>query len=117
MPKRFCLDCRGLFDMDATGTQRCPDCQAAATRERDRRPPASVRGYGSGHQAERARRVKRYKPGDRCAIGGEELWLPPSQLDLAHDHVNGGYLPGLSCAYHNRSQGNPAKRMGNRAAD
>jgi hypothetical protein len=26
-------------------------------------------------------------------------------LDLAHDHVNGGYLPGLACRYHNRAEG------------
>jgi len=26
-------------------------------------------------------------------------------LDLAHDHTNGGYLPGLACRTHNRQDG------------
>jgi hypothetical protein len=63
------------------------------------------RGYGSDHQKLRAQRVAVYRCGDPCAIGGEPLNLPPAMLDLAHDHVNGGYLPGLSCRYHNRREG------------
>jgi hypothetical protein len=94
---------------DARG-QFCPEHQAEADYQRNKRPPAAQRGYGPGHQAERARRVARYRPGDECAIGGEALVVPAEYLDLAHDHVNGGYLPGLACRFHNRSQGNPAKK-------
>jgi hypothetical protein len=38
-------------------------------------------------------------------MGGEPLDLPPELLDVPHDHVNGGYLPGLSCRAHNRAEG------------
>ena len=65
----------------------------------------TARGYGSQHQGERARRLMRYQPGDICAVGGEPLWQPAAYLDLAHDHVNGGYLPGLACRRHNRGEG------------
>jgi hypothetical protein len=63
------------------------------------------RGYGNPHQRERKRRISTYQPGDVCAIGGERMFLPPAYLDLAHDHVNGGYLPGLACRRHNRGEG------------
>ena len=68
------------------------------------------RGYGHTHQAERERRLRIYRPGDICVIGGEHMpWWPLSIarrfLDLAHDHVNGGYLPGLACRRHNRGEG------------
>jgi hypothetical protein len=63
------------------------------------------RGYGSSHQSLRKQRAAQYKPGDACAIGGEPLWQPVRFLDLAHDHVNGGYLPGLACRQHNRAEG------------
>lgn len=75
------------------------------------RPAASTtaRGYGSPHQSLRAQRLAAYQPGDPCAIGGEPLPWPRAQaaanLDLPHDHVNGGYLPGLSCRAHNRADG------------
>ena len=45
------MDCRKLFDLDTTGTLRCPPCQAAATRrkntDRPGRPSAAQRGYGA----------------------------------------------------------------------
>jgi hypothetical protein len=63
------------------------------------------RGYGNTHAAERKRRLAAHHPGDPCTIGGEPLYDPPEMLDLAHDHVNGGYLPGLACRYHNRQEG------------
>jgi len=70
------------------------------------------RGYGGAHQLERIIRVAVYRPGrDKCAIGGEVLRVPPELLDLAHDHVNGGYLDGLSCRACNRSE---AAARGNR---
>jgi 5-methylcytosine-specific restriction endonuclease McrA len=46
VPKRWCIDCQELFDMDATGTRRCPGCQPAATRRRQARPSSSSRGLG-----------------------------------------------------------------------
>ncbi len=67
------------------------------------------RGYGHTHQAERKRRLTQYRPGDPCAIGGEPLPWPiptaPRYVDLPHDHINGGYLPGLACRWHNRRDG------------
>lgn len=60
--------------------------------------------YGGGHQRVRSLAVAAYRIGDPCAIGGEPLAVPAAHLDLAHDHVNGGYL-GLACRYHNRSEG------------
>jgi hypothetical protein len=71
-----------------------------------RGPSTAARGYGRPHQAERERRLSAYRPGDRCAHGGERMWWWPLDiarryLHLAHDHASGGYLPGLSCARHN----------------
>jgi len=58
MPKRFC-QCHGcpscntttgshgkLFDLDTTGTLKCPGCQAVATQKRNARPSSSQRGLG-----------------------------------------------------------------------
>jgi len=71
---------------------------------------AADRGYGHEHRAERERRLLRYRPGDMCAIGGEAMMWWPLRLarrfiDLPHDHVHGGYLPGLACRRHNRGEG------------
>lgn len=60
--------------------------------------------YGSEHRRARSLAVARYRIGDRCVIGGEVLAVTAERLDLAHDHVNGGYL-GLACRFHNRSEG------------
>jgi hypothetical protein len=74
------------------------------------------RGYGSPHQSERQRRLQRYRPGDRCAHGGEQMWWWPlsvarRKLHLPHNATRTGYLPGLSCAKHNLSE---AASRGNR---
>ena len=68
------------------------------------------RGYGTPHQAERERRLVRYRPGDICAHGGEALMYWPLSvarrfLDLPHTADRSGYLPGLSCRRHNRADG------------
>lgn len=63
------------------------------------------RGYGAKHAAIRKQRIASHRPGDPCAMGGEPLWQPVEQLDVPHDHVNGGYLPGLACRAHNRAEG------------
>jgi hypothetical protein len=60
--------------------------------------------YGSEHARVRSFVVAGYRLGDPCAIGGESLTVAARWLDLAHDHVNGGYL-GLACRFHNRSEG------------
>lgn len=69
------------------------------------RGTTAERGYGNDHQRERERRLAAYRPGDPCAMGGEPLWQPPKELDVPHDHANGGYLPGLACRPHNRGEG------------
>jgi hypothetical protein len=68
------------------------------------------RGMGSRHQRLREQRLKAYRPGDICAHGGESMWWWPLAyarrfLDLPHTADRSGYLPGLSCAHHNRSEG------------
>jgi hypothetical protein len=68
------------------------------------------RGMGSGHQRLREQRLAIYRPGDICAHGGEAMWWWPlavarRYLDLPHTADRTGYLPGLSCAHHNRSEG------------
>jgi hypothetical protein len=67
------------------------------------------RGYGSPHQSERERRLAQYRPGDLCAHGGEPMWWPMPMarqyLHLPHNAARTGYLPGLSCAQHNLSEG------------
>jgi hypothetical protein len=65
---------------------------------------SGVTEYGSEHARVRSLAVARYRVGDPCAIGGEPLVVAARWLDLAHDHVNGGYL-GLACRFHNRSEG------------
>jgi hypothetical protein len=69
---------------------------------RVRRTGATV--YDAEHWRFRRAAVAVYRVGDPCAIGGEPLTVAPEFLDLAHDHVNGGYL-GLSCRRCNRSEG------------
>ncbi|SRR5216684_369171 len=73
------------------------------------RGTTAQRGYDHRHQAERERRLKVYRPGDVCAHGGEQLMFWPLTvarrfLDLPHTADRSGYLPGLSCRYHNRSE-------------
>lgn len=68
------------------------------------------RGYGNLHQRLRKQRLAAYRPGDICAHGGEAMWWWPLALarrflDLPHTADRSGYLRGLSCRYHNRSDG------------
>ncbi len=75
-----------------------------------RRGSTAQRGYGQPHRAERERRLRMYRPGDTCAIGGEPMWWWPLTvarrfLDLPHTADRGGYLPGLACRRHNRGEG------------
>jgi hypothetical protein len=74
-----------------------------------RKGNTTQRGYGAKHQAERERRLAQYNPGDICAHGGEPLPWPREVarkwLDLPHNITRTGYLPGLSCRFHNRQEG------------
>lgn len=70
------------------------------------------RGYGWEHQAERARRVAAYRPGDPCAMCGRPMRCHPRYLDLPHDHRRGGYLPGLAHRSCNRADGARRKNAG-----
>lgn len=59
MPKRFCLDCRKLFDA-ATGRSRCPICQAALEERMNARPKrgtTTARGLGWAHQQRKRREI------------------------------------------------------------
>jgi len=85
-----------------------------ALRRRDwqrwaRKGNTTQRGYGRAHQLERERRLAAYRPGDICAHGGEPLPWPREiarrWLDLPHNPTRTGYLPGMSCRYHNRKDG------------
>lgn len=81
MPKRFC-QCRGctscqaktgvhgkLFDADATGTLKCPPCQAEATVRRNARPSSSARGLGWAF-SERKRKDPNYQAAATCQCTG-----------------------------------------------
>jgi hypothetical protein len=75
-----------------------------------RRGTTAQRGYGTEHRRLREQRLAVYRPGDRCAHGGEPLtWWPLTvarrYLDLPHNADRTGYLPGLACRYHNRQDG------------
>jgi hypothetical protein len=67
MPKRWCIGCGDLFDLDLTGTLRCPACQATATAKRQARPNTTRRGYGGAHQKLRAKLLAEFVPGQLCA--------------------------------------------------
>ena len=101
MPKRFCSDCRQLFDMDSTGALRCPACQAAATARRNARAPGPARGYGPRHRAIRQQLIAQWTQGDPCALCGHPM-LDSARLDLAHNEDRSGYK-GLAHAACNRA--------------
>jgi hypothetical protein len=69
------------------------------------RGTTTERGYGGSHVAERKRRVASFQPGDPCAECGQPMEAPAELLDVPHDHVNGGYKPGLAHASCNRADG------------
>jgi DNA-directed RNA polymerase subunit RPC12/RpoP len=73
MPKRWCIGCGDLFDLDTTGTLRCPACQAIATAKRQARPNTTRRGYGTPHQKLRARLLAAFQPGQPCARCGKPI--------------------------------------------
>jgi hypothetical protein len=84
-----------------------------------RKGTTAQRGYGSGHQAERERRLRLYRPGDLCAHCGLPILWPPSVVrrftDLPHLPDRSGYLPGLAHRSCNRADNRgDGARHGNR---
>jgi hypothetical protein len=81
MPKRWCKDCRVLFDMDLTGTRRCPRCQSAVTKRRNARANTTSRGLGADHQRRAAALLA-------TAQGCHWCGKPPAASDpLVADHL------------------------------
>jgi hypothetical protein len=75
-----------------------------------RKGTTTQRGYGAPHQAERERRLNRYRPGDKCAHCHQPMtWWPlpvaRRYIDLPHTADRTGYLPGLAHRYCNRRDG------------
>lgn len=83
MPHRWCA-CTGcpactpegrthgiLYDMDATGTLRCPPCQAQATAKRNARPNSAARGYDGEYQRNRPIVIQQGRDGRPCVICGQ----------------------------------------------
>ena len=81
MPKRFCA-CPGcaackitsgthgaLFDLDATGTLKCPGCQQQATARRNARPGSSSRGLGWAFTRRKASDAN-YQQATACQCSG-----------------------------------------------
>lgn len=83
MPKRFCgcLGCPAcaspdrrpgshgtLFDMDSTGTLRCPACQGVATQQRNARPSSTSRGYDAEYERNRPAVIQQARHGRPCVI-------------------------------------------------
>ena len=128
MPKRFCqcLSCPAcsppgrkpgshgkLFDLDSTGSLKCPGCQQHATQQRNARTSTASRGYGAQHRQVRDQLLAAFQPGQLCVIGGEPLWTKEN-LDLAHNEDRSGWK-GLACARHNRNTGNTGRNADRRA--
>ena len=101
MPKRFCIGCQQLYDRDATGTQRCPTCQPAATTARNKRRNTTARGYGRQHQLVRQQLLDQFQPGQPCARCGLPI-TSKDDADLGHADGQQGYR-GLEHASCNRS--------------
>ena len=125
MPKRFC-GCQGcpacaspdrkpgnhgkLFNLDLTGTLKCPPCQAIATQKRNARAPRAQRGYDARHVQVREQLLAAFRPGDPCAICSKPMmrrWKivngrQVSAVDLAHTEDRTGYK-GLSHRECNRA--------------
>lgn len=101
MPKRWCADCRQLFDLDSTRTTRCPPCQLKHDTQRNARASTASRGYDAAHQRLRAQLLEQWQPGQPCALCGGPTWQRDA-LDLAHNEDRSGYK-GLAHASCNRA--------------
>jgi len=98
MPKRWC-QCRGcpacdppsrrpgnhgvLFDMDSTGTLRCPPCQATATAARNTRPNSAARGYNGEYQRNKPVIINQARHGRPCVIC-RKPFTPANKITVEH---------------------------------
>ena len=94
MPARFCMDCGALFDRESAPGLRCPACQPAATRQRQKRPPSGQRGYGADHRKLRARLIAAFRPGQPCARCGQPI-ATTKDAQLGHDDADRTQYRGL----------------------
>jgi hypothetical protein len=69
-----------------------------------RKGSTSARGYDHKHQAERKRRLARWRPGDPCVRCGLPMMGPPVLIDLGHTDDRTGYT-GLEHRACNRADG------------
>ena len=90
MPKRWCIGCRRLFDMDSTGTLRCPACQAPVTARRNARPSSSKRGLGWKF-SERKKADAAYQQAVTCHWCGQPFTASdPKTADHVQPRSQGG---------------------------
>lgn len=86
MPKRWCIGCRVLFDLDLTGTQRCPTCKAAYDAKRSARnprPSSSARGYDGEYQRNKPLVIAQGRSGRPCVICGQ-AFQPGQKITVEH---------------------------------
>jgi 5-methylcytosine-specific restriction endonuclease McrA len=83
MPKRWCIGCRQLFDMDSTGTLRCPACQTAATARRNQRPNSAARGYDGEYQRNKPIIIQQGRDGRPCVIC-RKPFTPRNKITVEH---------------------------------
>jgi len=112
MPRRFCQDCGRLFDRATSpGHQRCAPCQQHADQQHEaRRGTTTQRGYGAAHQAERARQLEAFTPGQPCARCGRPI-ASADDADLGHTDDRSGYR-GLEHAACNRGASRKSRQPG-----
>jgi hypothetical protein len=106
MPKRWC-QCTGcsackitagrhgtLFDLDTTGTLKCPACQAIATAKRNTRPSSSARGLGWKFSTRKAA-DRTYQEATRCQCTGcpQHTGLCGEQFTAANPKTGGHVTP------------------------
>lgn len=83
MPMRWCIGCRQLFDMDSTGTLRCPACQAPVTARRNQRPNSATRGYDGEYQRNTPIIIQQGRDGRPCVICGHHF-TPRNKITVEH---------------------------------
>jgi len=106
MPKRWC-QCPGcqacqspdrrpgshgaLYDLDTTGTLKCPPCQQIATTKRNQRPSSSARGYDGEYQRNKQLIIEQGRNGRPCVIC-HKPFTPEQKITAEHlvPRRNGG---------------------------
>ena len=111
MPMRRCIEpgCGKLYDKSEATGKRCPACQQTTDQTRDkRRGNTTQRGYGAAHQAERARQLADFTPGQPCARCGQPI-ASEDDADLGHDDHDRSRYRGLE---HRRCNRGAARKPG-----